>query len=187
MRRPAKFLLAAFLAVSCGKTSSPDPKVIAEEHNDAKFNDPAKEKDSQFLVNTAAFYVQEIELSKLAQENSTDKKIQSTGKTLEKEYRDLYSSLKDLCTRKGISIPSEPGNKEKHSDNKLSYEIAEDFDKQFLDQVIKAHREAMSVHTARGAASDPDVQAFAILSLQRIRKNFDFVLLRHHDTIQALN
>src|SRR4051812_28654898 len=113
MQKLAK-LFALLLFFSCGRTGTTDPKVIAEEHNAAKFNDPGQEKDSRFLVSAAAFYVQEIELARLAQENSTDKLIQNTGSTLEKEYRDLYSHLKDLCSKKAVSIPCEPGNSEKN-------------------------------------------------------------------------
>jgi predicted outer membrane protein len=185
MRRPANiFLLAAFLS-ACGNNGTPDK--IAEEHNSAKFQDPSKLQDSKFFVDLASFYAQQIALSRLAQENSTNDSIRTTGKTLEKEYTGMYGSLSDICKQKEISIPEKPKKDDQDANKLLSYEIAEDFDKKYLERSIQAHREAIAeVSKRENTATDPDTGKFTKTALGQIRKNLDFILFRHSSEIRNL-
>ncbi len=53
---------------SCNDTpKEEDTKKVAEEHNEAKFNNRSTEKDAQYLVNVAEINLEEIKLGQLAQ------------------------------------------------------------------------------------------------------------------------
>ncbi|MFL5764095.1 MAG: DUF4142 domain-containing protein [Bacteroidia bacterium] len=180
MQRLAKFCVALCILGSCDDSGKQDPKVIAVEHNAAKFNNTGQEKDTKFLVDAASFFTEQIELAKLAQENSTDTTIRVTGKAIEEDYRQLYSMLKDLCGKKNISIPAEPQKKDKKENKILSYEIADDFDKRFLERTIRDHREAITAQEKQQPSGDNEINQFREMSLARIRKNLDFILFRHY-------
>ena len=55
--------------VSCNNDQKSDSKDVAEEHNDAKFNNNDTERDAQFLVNASEINLEEMKLAELAQQN----------------------------------------------------------------------------------------------------------------------
>ena len=82
-----------FLISSCNNEKKPeDTKEVAEEHNDAKF-DNSKEKDAQFLVTAAEINLEEINLGQLAQNKGIMADVKALGKMMETEHS---AAQKDL-------------------------------------------------------------------------------------------
>ena len=67
---------------SCKKEiKQEDPKEVAEDQNEAKFDDSnSKENDSEFLVDATEINLAEIEIGKLAQTKSTNPEVKKFGK-----------------------------------------------------------------------------------------------------------
>src|ERR1051325_1248602 len=65
-----------------------DPKEVAEDENEAKFDDVNEEKedDSAYMVAAAEVDMKEIELGKLAQQKSTNPDVKALGKMMVEQH-----------------------------------------------------------------------------------------------------
>lgn len=96
-------LIAIVLVVvtSCTQNKGPeDTKDVAEESNEAKFDNTDKEKDSQFLVDAAEISLEEIQLGQLAQQNSNMSEVRELGEMMEREHRQALADLTALAAKK---------------------------------------------------------------------------------------
>lgn len=101
------FLAIAITVVSCSENKQPeDTKEVAEDHNDAKFDNSKNENDAQFLVNVAEINLEEIQLGKLAQQNGSMTDVKELGKMMEGAHSKLQSELDALAKQKLITIPA---------------------------------------------------------------------------------
>jgi hypothetical protein len=99
-------LLLSITVVSCSNSQKgEDTKEIAEEHNDAKFEDNDKEKDAQFLVNVAEINLEEISLGQLAQKNGNTADIKELGKMMEAGHTKSLNELTSISKRKNDYYP----------------------------------------------------------------------------------
>lgn len=190
MKKPTIFgktlLSLAVLTLSFGATScknepkAEDPKEVAEEENEAKFDDTKKaEENAEILVDAAEFDLQQRELGKLAQARGVSTAVKDLGKMMETHHNDSFNELSGLAKSKQISIPSaitEDGQKEY---DKLSKADAKNFDKDYLDRIFKDHHEAIEDFT-QDAQKTQDVEIKAYLEGKVI------ALKGHHDAIQQL-
>lgn len=173
-----KIISILFIFTCCESPKKEDSKSIAEEHNNAKFNDIDKKKDAQLIVDAAGFYLEQICLLKLAQQNSINPKTQITAKTLEKEYTKLYALIKDLGNKKQITIPTEGSIRKKKICKALSYEIAEEFDEKFFLLVVKDHRDAIEdTQKAVAILKDPDLKSFLKNTIPQLKRNLAYILM----------
>jgi putative membrane protein len=100
-------LLFSITVVSCSNSQKgEDTKEIADEHNDAKFEDNDKEKDAQFLVNAAEINLEEISLGQLAQKNGNTADLKELGKMMEAGHTKSLTELTLLAKEKLITIPT---------------------------------------------------------------------------------
>lgn len=190
MKKPTIFgktlLSLAVLTLSFGTTScknepkAEDPKEVAEDENEAKFDDTKRaEEDAEILVDAAEFDLQQRELGKLAQARGVSTAVKDLGKMMETHHNDSFNELSGLAKSKQISIPSaitEDGQKEY---DKLSKADAKNFDKDYLDRIFKDHHEAIEDFT-QDAQKTQDVEIKAYLEGKVI------ALKGHHDAIEKL-
>jgi len=148
------FLLASAFTFALGFTSCKneakpeDPKEVAEEENKevvegAKDEAKAVEDNSKKFVEIAEFDLKQRELAKLAEAKATSKEVKDLAVTIENSHNASIKELAELAKSKQISIPealTDSGKKEYDALNKKS---GQDFDVEYIDQTIKAHRDAI--------------------------------------------
>ncbi|WP_394774241.1 DUF4142 domain-containing protein [Flavobacterium sp.] len=163
-----KTFLAAGLIIlslnSCKKeTKQEDPKEVAEDANEQKFdtiND--KEDDSEFLVDQAEINLSEIELGKLAQQKGTNPEVKKYGKMLVDEHTKAASEVSALAKAKNFTLPTSVTEDGKEEYNKLNEKSGADFDKKFADMMIDGHEKAIDkLKKAADKATDQDVKLWA--------------------------
>src|ERR1043165_3252822 len=104
------FIVCLTSLFSCkNKPEDPNnPVVIAEEHNDAKFNTDKKD-DADFLVEMVELNLEEIRLGKLAQSQGTSKDVKEMGKKMEEAHTKSLGELKKLAKDKSVTVPDSLG------------------------------------------------------------------------------
>lgn len=163
------------LFASCSNNQKPkDTKDVAEEHNEAKFDNNKQEKDAQFLVNAAEINLEEIQLGKLAQQNGTTTHVKELGKIMEDTHTKSLNDLTALAESKMITIPSSPTDNAKEAYKKLNEKSGADFDKAYADMMVSEHKDAIAAfEKASTDGNDADIKNWATVSLPDLRKHLD--------------
>lgn len=173
---------AAVLALTLGtqscknETKQEDPKEVAEDENEAKFDnvDEAKENDSEFLVDAAEADLAEIQLGKLAQQKSTNADVKGLGKMMVEQHEKSAAALKTTAAQKNITLPTsltEDGQKEFKDLNDKS---GHDFDKKYTDMMVDGHEKLIKrMEKASEKAEDADIRMWAANMLPTLRTHLE--------------
>jgi putative membrane protein len=163
-----KVILGAGLLIvtlnSCkNETKQEDPKEVAEDSNEAKFDSiDDKKDDSEFLVDIAEVNLAEIEIGKLAQTKSTNPEVKKFGKMLVDEHTKSASEVSALAKAKNFTLPTSLTEDGQEEYKKLNEKSGLDFDKKFVDMMIDGHEKAIDkLQKATKDAKDEDVKLWA--------------------------
>ncbi|RZJ52881.1 MAG: DUF4142 domain-containing protein [Flavobacterium sp.] len=156
-------LIIIFLNSCKNETKQEDPKEVAEDSNEAKFDSiDSKEDDSQYLVDIAETNLAEIEIGKLAQTKSTNPEVKSFGKMLVEEHTKSASEVSALAKTKNFTLPTALTEEGQDEYNKLNEKTGVDFDKKFADMMVDGHEKAIEkLKKASENATDQDVKMWA--------------------------
>jgi putative membrane protein len=140
-----------------------DPKEVAEDANEAKFDTiNSKEDDSEFLVDQAEINLAEIELGKLAQQKGTNPEVKKYGKMLVDEHTKAASEVSALAKAKNFTLPTSLTEEGQEEYKKLNEKTGLDFDKKFVDMMVDGHEKAIDkLQKASKDATDADVKLWA--------------------------
>lgn len=151
-------------ATSCKDNKETDPTEVAEEQNEAKFEDTneAKEDDAEYFVFAADVNRKEIELAKLAQQKSTNAEVRAFAEILFNDHTKAMADLEKNAELKNISLPTALSEDGKKAYDKLSKEKTEDFDKKYVDMMVDGHEEAIKkMEKASEEANDEEIRMWA--------------------------
>ena len=166
---------------SCNNSKPEDTKEVAEESNEAKF-DNTNEKDAAFLVAAAEIHLEEIQLGQLAQKNGQMTDVKELGKMMEEEHTKAFKDLQALSSQKQITIPLALTDDGKEANKKLLSKSGKDFDKAYCDMMVKGHKDAIDkFKKASTNATDPDIRKWASDMLPALQTHLD-----HSITCQKL-
>jgi putative membrane protein len=156
-------LIIIFLNSCKNEPKQEDPKEVAEDANEAKFDsiDDTKD-DSKFLVDQAEINLAEIEIGKLAQIKSTNTEVKNFGKMLVDEHTKSASEVSALAKAKNFTLPTSLTEDGQDEYNKLNEKSGLDFDKKFADLMIDGHEKAIDkLKKASEDAKDEQVRIWA--------------------------
>ncbi len=157
--------LALFLGMSsCKNEAKPeDTKEVAEEENEAKFDEnDDKEDDSEFLVAAAESDMMEIELGKLAQTKSSNADVKDFATKMVNDHTKSANETKPFAEKLQVSLPAAITDKGKEKYNELNEKSGHDFDQKFADMMVDNHEDALSkMEKASTDASDPEIRSWA--------------------------
>jgi putative membrane protein len=144
-KRSIHYLFIAFVSAalfSCGgnQNKQEDPKDVAEEQNEEKFDEADKEKDTDFAIAAADGGMLEVELGKIAQQKATSAEVKKFAQMMVDDHTKANDELKALAGQKNISLPAalSDKNQEKLKDFQ---EKTKDFDKDYIDFMVNDHEE----------------------------------------------
>lgn len=169
------FVTSVLLIASCGpKQKTEDTKVVAEEQNEAKFNENNQEQDAQFLVNAAEINLEEIQLGQLAQQNGRTTHVKELGKMMEDAHTKSQNDLTALAKSKNITIPISVTENVQEAYKELKEKSGNDFDKAYSDLMVSKHKDAIAAfEKASTDSKDADIKNWATVSLADLRTHFD--------------
>ncbi|KQX15408.1 DUF4142 domain-containing protein [Flavobacterium sp. Root420] len=156
-------LIIIFLNSCKNETKQEDPKEVAEDANEAKFDSiDSKEDDSEFLVDQAEVNLAEIEIGKLAQTKGTNPEVKKFGKMLVDDHTKAASEVSALAQAKNFTLPTSLTEDGQEEYKKLNEKSGADFDKKFADMMIDGHEKAINkLEKASKDAKDADVRTWA--------------------------
>ncbi len=167
--------LGLFIIHACSNGNPDDPKEIAEDKNEERFDDRKSEKDADFLVEAAAINLEEIKLGELAQQKGTMDDTKAMGKLMVKEHTAALKDLKQLAASKSITIPAVLTEDGQDAFDDLNEESAgKDFDKEYCSMMVSGHKAAIrKFENASSNAEDPDIRNWATSMLPTLRAHLE--------------
>ena len=173
MLATASFALI-FTLTSCDNApKQEDTKKVAEEHNEAKFNNN-KEKDAQFLVNAAEVNLEEIKLGEIAKTNGKMPEVKKMGEMMVMEHGQALKDLQVLAAKKQITIPTSITDNGQEAYKKMMNKKGSDFDKAYCDMMVDGHKSAVeNFEKVSMGEGDADIKGWATSMLPTLRAHLD--------------
>ena len=169
----ALILIITFGMGSCNNEKTEDTKEVAEESNDAKFENK-KENDADFMVAAAGINLEEIQLGQLAQKTGMMPDVKQLGKMMEEEHSKALKDLQALSAQKQITIPSALTDAGQDANKKLMNKTGKDFDKAYCDMMVNGHKDAIDkFKKASTDATDPEIRKLATSMLPALQTHLD--------------
>ncbi len=118
--------------------------------------------DASFYKTLAQGGIAEVEAGKLAQQKGADPKVKDFGAMMVKDHSAANEQLKALAAGKGIDLPGSSSTSQMATKAKLEVLSGGTFDKSYVDDQVKAHRDTVELLKKEIATGqDPDAKTFA--------------------------
>lgn len=139
-----------------------DPKEVAEDQNEAKFETDSIEDDADYLVDLAEIDKTEIEIGKLAQQKGVSQSVKDFGKMMVDDHTKSLEKVTALAKTKNVTLPSAISDKGQKEYDKLNEKSGSDFDKEFAEKMVDGHQNAVDkITVVAEKASDKDLGLWA--------------------------
>lgn len=188
------FGIMAFLAfsVGCGgnkssETTSSDSSTMTNQSTDTSSSsskmagattetDTSKADDRDFVMDAASGGLMEVELGKLAQSNAASAQVKEFGKMMVTDHSKANTELKAVASKKNLTVPAAPMEKQQKHIDELKTKKGADFDKAYVDMMVDDHKEDISkFQDEANKGNDADVKAFASKTLPVLQKHLDHI------------
>ena len=104
--------------------------------------------DKKFLATAAQSDQNEIALSRLAEQKATNPAVKAFAQKMIKEHTQMTESMKPFADSWGLTPPSGPDADHQKELDKLNGLSGNDFDKEYIDQMVTDHSKALSAFTS---------------------------------------
>lgn len=129
--------------------------------------------DRTFAEKAASGGMAEVKMGQLAVEKGTSPTVKQFGQKMVDDHSKANDELKTIASKKNLSLPTEVDSKHQATYDKLAKMSGSDFDKAYLDAMVKDHDE--DVREFKKAASttgmDSDLKAWAQKTLTVIEQH----------------
>jgi putative membrane protein len=176
--------IAAFSAVlltACWDNDKPDTPQLDDSEpvsvdKDKNNYEREREKDKKFLDEVYQRNKKEILLAELARDKASMSDVKDLAVMLIEDHNKSLNELNGLASREGIVLDTEQSEKAMDTHHKLSTKTGDDFDKYYIDLMVKSHEESISLfEDAANTSSDPEIREWADATLPTLRKHLEHV------------
>ena len=171
----ATLLTTIFAVSSCTNNQEPKYTVeVAEDINDATFDNKDRENDAEFLVEAAEINLEVIQLGQLAQEKGKSADIKELGKMMVEAHTKLLNDLTTLANSKQITIPTAVSDESREEFNLLNEKLGVNFDIAYAELMVSGHNDAIDAfEEAATECADMDIKNWATTTLPELRSHLD--------------
>ena len=132
----------------------------------------AMKLDHNFLKQTAADNMFEIQLSQLAQSQAQDEKVKQLAQMLVKDHTQATEQLKQVAQKKQVQLPSDLPETKKEELQIFQSLQGSEFDQAYLSCMKVAHAKGVAAYSEKSKnAKDQDVKQFASAILPKLQQH----------------
>jgi putative membrane protein len=122
--------------------------------------------DSSFVNKAAIGGLAEVKLGQLAIMKASNGDVKSFGQQMLDDHGKANVELKDLASKKGITLPTDIDAKHQATYDRLSKLSGAEFDREYMKEMVSDHREDVNEFRRESkSGSDSDVKAWAAKTL----------------------
>ena len=179
--------VTAFTIQACNSSSKTSSTEAAKDSNSMKDTSSMTGKDTtakmsgvmkvdkddaDFAVEAANGGMAEVALGKLAEQKGVSQDVKDFGAKMVKDHGMANDKLKAIAMQKNITLPDSLGNDEKQTMADLSKKTGKDFDKAYVDAMVKDHKHDISAFEKEANnGKDMDIKNFASTTLPTLREH----------------
>ena len=128
--------------------------------------------DAKFAKKAAMDNLAEVALADVARQQASQDTVKQYAEKLRSDHEQATEKLKSIAAQKGIDLPTDVDAKHKREQDKLAKKQGADFDKAYIDSMIKDHKSTIKEfeHEAK-SGKDPELKEFANGMLPGLRKH----------------
>ena len=172
IRFSAFVLATAILVPSAGwsQQTPPPGQQAPPPASKSQMDKPAvSNPDAQFLKKAAEDNIAEVECATLASTKAQNEQVKSFASKLLTDHQENQSEVQSLASKKSVTLPTELPAAKKAVKDRLSKLEGAGFDKAYVSEMIKDHKQAISAFEKAAKSSDPDVKAYAEKTLPALK------------------
>lgn len=130
-----------------------------------------KRADRRFIEKAAKSGMEEVALSRVAVERSTNAQVRAFAQMLVSDHTQANEKLADLAGSKGVVLPMKD-----HKADKWAKKDVKDFDKEYIEEMVSDHEDAVELFQKEAQnGEDPDTVAFARATLPTLQSHLSKV------------
>ena len=116
----------------------------------------------------------EIKLGRLAQQNASSDKVKQFGERMITDHSKANKELEDIARKNNISLPDKMFDENQDAYNELSKYKGAEFDKNYINKMVKDHKSAISdFEKAKENADNTDVRQWAQNTLPTLKQHLE--------------
>ncbi|HEX7845075.1 MAG TPA: DUF4142 domain-containing protein [Chitinophagaceae bacterium] len=186
MKTVSIFLCLAMITVAACNNEGKDNVEKADSINKAKDDNAMNnntvtvdQESSEFLVRVADAGMNEVDITKLAQEKASIPEVKSLASMLWTDHSQLNQQVKQLAQERNITLPSTTSADHAKEMDDLKAKTGKNFDREFIRKMISKHNSSIDAfEKAVKDVKDSGVRTFADNTLPKLRM--------HRDSAQAI-
>jgi putative membrane protein len=181
------FAATAMLAIqSCGGKSNRDAKAVADSTNTSLDSIHSKTNpttgrtlsgpDAKFAVAAYNGGLAEVNLGRLARQKAVNQQVKDFGAMMVEDHSKANAELKTIAEHHFVTLPDSAGAAEQQLMRELSAKSGSDFDKAYVEAMVKDHEEDIkSFNAAQATLTYDDLRAFNKKTLPVLQKHLDAI------------
>jgi len=140
----------------------------AAQQNAANLSDA----DRAFIKEAAQGGMAEVQLGQLAEKKGANAAVKQFGQQMVRDHSQANSELKQLATKKGLTLPTDVGEKHRSMAEHLAKLSGAAFDRAYMSHMVMDHNhDVASFRKESQSASDPDLKAWAGKTLPTLQQH----------------
>ncbi len=170
MSRLYKQVFAAAVATAALVAYMQSP--VAQEAKKEKAT--LQKQDAKMMREIAQADLAEVQAGKLGASKASSAEVKKFAQHMVDDHGKHLSEARSMAKTKGVQLPSAPAKKHQQAMKKLESASGAEFDKVFMQQMVKDHEEALKLvqNTAKNA-KDPQLKADAEKTAPVIEKHLE--------------
>ncbi|MGA8597574.1 MAG: DUF4142 domain-containing protein [Bryobacteraceae bacterium] len=135
---------------------------------------PAKVDDKKFIKEAAMGGIAEVELGKIAEQKASSDQVKQFAQKMVTDHTKVNDQLKQIASQANVTIPDQLGKKFQSRIEKLNKLSGADFDKAYIKDQLKDHKEDVSAFQSESQnGTIPTVQQFASQTLPTLEQHLE--------------
>ncbi|MBV9087493.1 MAG: DUF4142 domain-containing protein [Acidobacteria bacterium] len=142
------------------------------EGSDTSASGSLSAADQNFVKKAAEGGMAEVELGTLAKDKASSSDVKQFAQRMVDDHTKANDQLKSIASQKGMTLPTDLDAKDKALKDRLSKLSGDQFDKAYMDNMVKDHSKDVSEFRKESAsAKDPDIKSFASQTLPTLEEH----------------
>jgi putative membrane protein len=133
----------------------------------------ASPEAEEFLKNASQDNRAEIALGQLAATKAANAGVKSYARMLVTDHTKANQEVSSIARTKSVTLPTDLSAEQKSTKDQLTDLSGANFDRQFVDAMVKDHQKAVAAFEQQTTSSDAQVKAFAAKTLPTLRHHLE--------------